>query len=51
MSTPTGAGVPGAGAGAGESGNTPLSEEMFPPENGLLYMAEDLPVFGIWGDA
>jgi hypothetical protein len=21
------------------------------PENGLLYMAEDLPVFGIWDDA
>ncbi|KAJ5520660.1 hypothetical protein N7463_001113 [Penicillium fimorum] len=31
------------------SGPSPLSDVMF-PDNGLLYMAEDLPVFGIWGD-
>lgn len=31
-------------------GPSPLSDMMF-PENGLLYMAEDLPVFGIWDDA
>lgn len=30
-------------------GPSPLSDVMF-PENGLLYMAEDLPVFGIWED-
>ncbi|KAJ5315984.1 hypothetical protein N7476_006291 [Penicillium atrosanguineum] len=30
-------------------GPSPLSDVMF-PENGLLYMAEDLPVFGIWDD-
>ncbi|KAE8148692.1 coma-domain-containing protein [Aspergillus avenaceus] len=29
---------------------TPLSDVML-SDNGLLYMAEDLPVFGIWGDA
>ncbi|GLA69932.1 hypothetical protein AtubIFM55763_010833 [Aspergillus tubingensis] len=29
---------------------TPLSDVIL-PDNGLLYMAEDLPVFGIWGDA
>ncbi|KAJ5946210.1 hypothetical protein N7454_003049 [Penicillium verhagenii] len=28
-------------------GPSPLSDVMF-PENGLLYMAEDLPVFGLW---
>lgn len=27
--------------------NTPLSDMLF-PENGLLYTAEDLPVFGLW---
>jgi hypothetical protein len=31
-------------------GPSPLSDVMF-PENGLLYMAEDLPVFGLWDDA
>ncbi|KGO67682.1 Aldolase-type TIM barrel [Penicillium italicum] len=31
------------------SGPSPLSDMIF-PDNGLLYMAEDLPVFGIWGD-
>lgn len=31
-------------------GPSPLSDMMF-PENGLLYMAEDLPVFGIWEDS
>lgn len=31
------------------SGPSPLSDVMF-PDNGLLYMAEDLPVFGIWGE-
>lgn len=31
-------------------GPSPLSDMMF-PENGLLYMAEDLPVFGIWDDS
>ncbi|CAG8113465.1 unnamed protein product [Penicillium salamii] len=31
------------------SGPSPLSDVMF-PDNGLLYMAEDLPVFGLWGD-
>ncbi|RMJ21104.1 hypothetical protein PHISP_08024, partial [Aspergillus sp. HF37] len=34
---------------AAARGQTPLSD-MFVPDNGLLYMAEDLPVFGIWGD-
>lgn len=35
---------------SGNSGGpSPLSDVMF-PENGLLYMAEDLPVFGIWGE-
>lgn len=37
-----------ADGGAGGQ-TTPLSDMLF-PENGLLYMAEDLPVFGIWGD-
>lgn len=31
------------------SGPSPLSDIMF-PENGLLYMAEDLPMFGIWDE-
>ncbi|KAJ5732815.1 hypothetical protein N7493_004296 [Penicillium malachiteum] len=31
-------------------GPSPLSDVMF-PDNGLLYMAEDLPVFGIWDEA
>ncbi|OGM51131.1 fungal specific transcription factor domain protein [Aspergillus bombycis] len=30
-------------------GQTPLSD-MILSDNGLLYMAEDLPVFGLWGD-
>lgn len=47
----TGSGMtPGAVPGAGEPGrHTPLSDVVF-PDNGLFYMAEDLPVFGIWGD-
>ncbi|PWY72476.1 coma-domain-containing protein [Aspergillus sclerotioniger CBS 115572] len=32
------------------SAQTPLSDVIL-PDNGLLYMAEDLPVFGIWEDA
>lgn len=32
------------------SGPSPLSDVMF-PESGLLYMAEDLPVFGIWDES
>ena len=42
---------PVAGAGTIESGDsrTPISDAIF-PENGLLYMAEDLPMFGIWGE-
>ncbi|RAH46996.1 putative C6 transcription factor [Aspergillus brunneoviolaceus CBS 621.78] len=31
-------------------GHTPLSDVIM-PDNGLLYMAEDLPVFGLWEDA
>lgn len=31
-------------------GPSPLSDVMF-PENGLLYMAEDLPVFGLWEES
>jgi hypothetical protein len=31
------------------SGLSPLSDMMF-SDNGLLYMAEDFPVFGIWGE-
>lgn len=34
---------------AAASGPSPLSDIMF-PENGLLYMAEDLPMFGIWDE-
>ncbi|THC89393.1 hypothetical protein EYZ11_011163 [Aspergillus tanneri] len=30
-------------------GQTPLSDVIL-PDNGLLYMAEDLPVFGLWED-
>ncbi|EAW15134.1 putative C6 transcription factor [Aspergillus clavatus NRRL 1] len=37
-------GIPSEGGG-----QTPLSDVIF-PENGLLYMAEDLPVFGLWGE-
>ncbi|KAI9934463.1 hypothetical protein AWENTII_006044 [Aspergillus wentii] len=37
-------------AGPEVRGQTPLSDVIF-PDNGLLYMAEDLPVFGIWEDA
>jgi len=33
-----------------QDGHTPISDVIF-PDNGLLYMAEDLPVFGIWEDA
>lgn len=36
-----------AGQPPTSGGPSPLSDVMF-PENGLLYMAEDLPVFGIW---
>ncbi|KAF7589896.1 hypothetical protein BBP40_003557 [Aspergillus hancockii] len=35
---------------ADNRGQTPLSD-MILSDNGLLYMAEDLPVFGIWEDA
>ncbi|GLI80498.1 hypothetical protein PoHVEF18_008853 [Penicillium ochrochloron] len=42
---PTGQGQPPMSGGP-----SPLSDVMF-PENGLLYMAEDLPVFGIWDDS
>ncbi|KAF7157122.1 hypothetical protein CNMCM5623_001110 [Aspergillus felis] len=38
---------PGMGTDAG--GQTPLSDVLF-SENGLLYMAEDLSVFGLWGE-
>ncbi|KAF7116267.1 hypothetical protein CNMCM5793_004343 [Aspergillus hiratsukae] len=38
---------PGMGTDAG--GQTPLSDVIF-SENGLLYMAEDLSVFGLWGE-
>lgn len=38
-----------AGQPAMSGGPSPLSDMMF-PENSLLYMAEDLPVFGIWDD-
>jgi hypothetical protein len=38
---------PGMGTDAG--GQTPLSDVMF-SDNGLLYMAEDLSVFGLWGE-
>ncbi|KAH1268481.1 hypothetical protein KXW98_005241 [Aspergillus fumigatus] len=38
---------PGMETDAG--GQTPLSDVLF-SENGLLYMAEDLSVFGLWGD-
>jgi hypothetical protein len=31
-------------------GNTPLSDVLL-PENSLLYLTEDVPVFGIWEDA
>lgn len=40
---------PGGTVPSGPSGGPSLSEMVF-PENGLLYMAEDLPVFGIWED-
>ncbi|KAL4813328.1 fungal-specific transcription factor domain-containing protein [Aspergillus spinulosporus] len=40
----------GAGAETGEGdGHTPLSD-MILSDNGLLYMAEDLPVFGLWDE-
>ncbi|KAJ6172263.1 hypothetical protein N7470_001330 [Penicillium chermesinum] len=32
------------------NGPSPLSDMIF-PENGLLYMAEDLPMFGIWDES
>ncbi|KAL4981352.1 fungal-specific transcription factor domain-containing protein [Aspergillus falconensis] len=38
----------GAEAGGGD-GQTPLSD-MILSDNGLLYMAEDLPVFGLWDE-
>ncbi|KAL4765182.1 uncharacterized protein BDW70DRAFT_147440 [Aspergillus foveolatus] len=39
-----------AGAETGEGdGHTPLSD-MILSDNGLLYMAEDLPVFGLWDE-
>ncbi|RHZ72625.1 hypothetical protein CDV55_107504 [Aspergillus turcosus] len=38
---------PGMGTDAG--GQTPLSDVIF-SDNGLLYMAEDLSVFGLWGE-
>lgn len=39
-----------APTGVEQNGHTPISDVIF-PDNGLLYMAEDLPVFGIWGDS
>ncbi|KAL3465353.1 hypothetical protein BJX64DRAFT_297411 [Aspergillus heterothallicus] len=42
----TNTGMPGAG---GAGGQTPLSD-MILSDNGLLYMAEDLPVFGLWDE-
>ncbi|KAL4977788.1 coma-domain-containing protein [Aspergillus desertorum] len=56
-------GMPSAGAAAsasasgmragtetgGGDGHTPLSDMML-SDNGLLYIAEDLPVFGLWDD-
>ncbi|GIJ90736.1 hypothetical protein Asppvi_009698 [Aspergillus pseudoviridinutans] len=38
-----------AGMGTDAGGQTPLSDVLF-SENGLLYMAEDLSVFGLWGE-
>lgn len=42
---------PVAGTAASESTDihTPISDVIF-PENGFLYMAEDLPMFGLWGE-
>ncbi|RDW81743.1 putative C6 transcription factor [Aspergillus mulundensis] len=40
---------PGEGSGGGGGGHTPLSD-MILSDNGLLYMAEDLPVFGLWDE-
>jgi hypothetical protein len=37
------------GMGTDPGGQTPLSDVLF-SENGLLYMAEDLSVFGLWGE-
>ncbi|KAF4236675.1 hypothetical protein CNMCM6457_002045 [Aspergillus fumigatiaffinis] len=37
------------GMGTDHGGQTPLSDVLF-SENGLLYMAEDLSVFGLWGE-
>ncbi|KAJ5085676.1 hypothetical protein N7532_010447 [Penicillium argentinense] len=42
--------IPPSGQAPISGGPSPLSDVIF-PENGLLYMAEDLPVFGIWDDA
>lgn len=53
LSTHTGPGTgPGTGGvGEGErQGQTPLSDLML-SDNGLLYMAEDLPVFGLWDES
>ncbi|KAJ5156562.1 hypothetical protein N7492_009365 [Penicillium capsulatum] len=42
-------GQPPLHGGSGSGGPSPLSDVMF-PDNGLLYMAEDLPGFGLWPD-
>jgi hypothetical protein len=47
--SPGGTIPPGAGQLPVSGGPSPLSDMIF-PENGLLYMAEDLPMFGIWED-
>ncbi|CAL5867781.1 uncharacterized protein PFLUO_LOCUS2001 [Penicillium psychrofluorescens] len=47
--SPGGTIPPGAGQINISGGPSPLSDMIF-PENGLLYMAEDLPMFGIWED-
>ncbi|KAL3494111.1 hypothetical protein BJX62DRAFT_223505 [Aspergillus germanicus] len=41
--------LPTTGTAAGADGQTPLSD-MILSDNGLLYMAEDLPVFGLWDE-
>ncbi|KAJ6015078.1 hypothetical protein N7540_009669 [Penicillium herquei] len=41
--------IPTTGQQPTSGGPSPLSDVMF-PDNGLLYMAEDLPVFGIWDE-
>ncbi|KAE8386243.1 hypothetical protein BDV23DRAFT_190200 [Aspergillus alliaceus] len=43
--------IPSGQAGMSDNrGQTPLSDVLL-PDNGLLYMAEDLPMFGLWEDA